>query len=85
MVKPDGRVLFIEHGRSDDPRVARWQDRWNPIQNFLACGCNVNRKIDDLFEQAGLRVEKLDRFCVDGVPRLFGETYRGAARRAETA
>lgn len=80
VVKADGEVFFIEHGRSDDPKVATWQDRWNPIQKFVACGCNVNRKIDDLFTQAGLRIEALDRFCVEGVPRLFGETYRGVAR-----
>lgn len=81
VLKPAGKLFFIEHGRSDDNRIARWQDRWNPIQNFLACGCNVNRKIDDLIVNAGLQLESLDRFCVDGVPRLFGETYRGVARR----
>jgi ubiquinone/menaquinone biosynthesis C-methylase UbiE len=80
VIKADGRMLFIEHGRSNDPKVARWQDRWNPVQKFIACGCNVNRKIDDLIETAGFTLENLDRFCVDGVPRLFGETYRGVAR-----
>ncbi len=82
VVKPGGRVCFIEHGRSDDPQVARWQDRWNPVQKFLACGCNVNRKVDDLFARAGFAIERLDRFCLEGVPRLLGETYRGVARRA---
>jgi ubiquinone/menaquinone biosynthesis C-methylase UbiE len=81
VVRPGGRVLFIEHGRSDDHRVARWQDRWNPIQKFLACGCNVNRKVDDLFRDAGFVIDSLDRFCLDGAPRFLGETYRGIARR----
>jgi len=77
VVKPGGKLLFIEHGRSDDPGVARWQDRWNPIQNVLACGCNVNRKIDALVEQGGFRVGPLERFVAEGAPRMFAEMYRG--------
>jgi ubiquinone/menaquinone biosynthesis C-methylase UbiE len=77
VLKPGGALLFIEHGRSDDPRVARWQDRWNPIQNVIACGCNVNRKIDALVQQGGFALTSLERFCVDGAPRMFGEMYRG--------
>jgi len=81
VVKPGGKVFFIEHGRSDDERVARWQDRWNPIHRVIACGCNVNRKVDDLFQRAGFAIESLDRFCLDGAPRIVGEMYRGIARR----
>jgi ubiquinone/menaquinone biosynthesis C-methylase UbiE len=82
VLKPGGTLLFIEHGRSDDPKVARWQDRWNPIQNWIGCGCNVNRKIDALVEQGGFRLASLERFLADGAPRMFGEMYRGAARPA---
>jgi ubiquinone/menaquinone biosynthesis C-methylase UbiE len=82
VLKPGGKLLFIEHGRSDDPKVARWQDRWNPIQNWIACGCNVNRKIDALVEQGGFRIGSLERFLADGAPRMFGEMYRGAASPA---
>jgi ubiquinone/menaquinone biosynthesis C-methylase UbiE len=79
VVKPGGKLLFIEHGRSDDAKVARWQDRWNPVQNVIACGCNVNRKIDALVEQGGFRMASLERFLAEGAPRMFGEMYRGTA------
>jgi ubiquinone/menaquinone biosynthesis C-methylase UbiE len=79
VLKPGGRLVFIEHGRSDDPKVARWQDRWNPIQNVIGCGCNVNRKIDALVEQGGFRLASLERFLAEGAPRMFGEMYRGVA------
>jgi len=79
VLKTDGRLLFIEHGLSDDPKVAGWQERWNPIQQVIGCGCNVNRKIDDLVERGGFSIEKLDRFLLEGTPRLFGTMYRGAA------
>jgi ubiquinone/menaquinone biosynthesis C-methylase UbiE len=79
VLRPEGRLLFIEHGRSDDPRTARWQDRWNPIQNVIACGCNVNRKIDALVEQGGFELKRHDRFLAEGAPRMFAEMYRGSA------
>lgn len=72
-------LLFIEHGRSDDPSVARWQDRLNPIQKLIGCGCNLNRRIDSLIESAGYRIETLDRFDAARVPRTHGHLYRGTA------
>ena len=79
VLKPNGRFLFLEHGRSDDPATARWQDRLNPLQCRLACGCNLNRRIDRLVSEAGLRIEQLDRDLLPGVPRIGGELYRGIA------
>lgn len=80
VLKPGGLLLFAEHGRSDDPPVAAWQDRLNPIQNVVACGCNLNRRIDRLLLDAGLALDRLDRFELPGVPRLAGTMYRGQAR-----
>lgn len=79
VLKPEGRLLFLEHGRSDDQTIARWQDRLNPVQNIIGCGCNLNRRIDDLIAQAGLTITQLDRFAMQGVPRIGGEMYRGTA------
>jgi SAM-dependent methyltransferase len=79
VLKPHGRFLFLEHGRSADENIARWQDRLNPIQNLLGCGCHLNRPIDRLVAQAGLKLVTLDRFRMQSVPRLGGEMYRGAA------
>jgi ubiquinone/menaquinone biosynthesis C-methylase UbiE len=80
VIKPDGRLLFIEHGRSDDAGVARWQDRLNPLQRFLACGCNLNRQIDELIDKSGFELLHLDRFVMEKTPRLLGSMYRGVAR-----
>jgi len=81
VLKPDGVFLFLEHGRSEDAKVAAWQDRFNPVQNIIGCGCNLNRKIDQIIAQAGLMIMTLDRFQMQSVPRLGGEMYRGAATR----
>ncbi len=79
VLRPEGRFLFLEHGRSDDQKIARWQDRLNPVQNIIGCGCNLNRRIDDLIAQAGLTITQLERFAMQGVPRIGGEMYRGTA------
>jgi ubiquinone/menaquinone biosynthesis C-methylase UbiE len=79
VLKPGGMFLFMEHGLSDDRKIAAWQDRLNPIQNVIGCGCNLNRQIDRLITQSGLTIAHLDRFSMQGVPRLAGEMYRGTA------
>ena len=71
----------MEHGRSDDQKIAAWQDRLNPIQNVIGCGCNLNRQIDRLIIQSGLTIAHLDRFSMEGVPRLAGEMYQGTATK----
>ncbi len=83
VLKPNGRFLFLEHGRSENEKIAVWQDRLNPVQNILGCGCNLNRKIDHIIAQAGLKLMTLDRFQMQSVPRLGGAMYKGTASRPD--
>lgn len=78
-----GDYVFLEHGRSDDPRVAKRQDFFNPLQKLIGRGCNMNRPIDRLIKSAGLEIIKLDRYSMPDTPRMLGEMYRGVARRSE--
>ena len=80
VLKPGGCFFFVEHGRSNEPRVERWQDRWDPMQGRLFGGCHVNRKIDELIANSGLRIEQLDTFYSRG-PRIFSFFYRGVASK----
>jgi ubiquinone/menaquinone biosynthesis C-methylase UbiE len=79
VLRPDGRLLLFEHGRSDDPRIARWQDRLNPLQRFIACGCNLNRPIERLLAEAGFRSDRISRETLEGAPKVLAEIYLGAA------
>ncbi|MFY9609454.1 MAG: class I SAM-dependent methyltransferase [Blastocatellia bacterium] len=81
VLRPVGQYLFLEHGRSADPRVAKRQDFFNPVQKLIACGCNLNRPIDDLIRESGFCIVELDRFVMDGTPRIAGEMFRGTANR----
>ena len=80
VLKPHGVFLFLEHGRSREARIAAWQDRLNPIQNLIACGCNLNRPIDLLIERSGFHLTDLSRFQMPHVPRIAAQMYQGHAR-----
>jgi ubiquinone/menaquinone biosynthesis C-methylase UbiE len=80
VLRPGGRYLFIEHGRSTRPGVERWQDRLNPLWRRLMGGCNINRCIDQQVEQAGFALVSLARFQHKG-PALLAQMYRGVATR----
>ena len=78
VLRPGGRLLFSEHGRSPDAGVVRWQDRLNPIWRRISGGCNMNRAIPDLLGAAGFRLADLQTMYLPGPPVLT-YTYWGAA------
>jgi ubiquinone/menaquinone biosynthesis C-methylase UbiE len=78
VLKPDGRLIFIEHGRAPDPGVAAWQDRLEPMWKRIAGGCHLNRKVDELLIQAGFQIDELRNKYLPG-PRPMTYTYQGLA------
>ena len=76
-----GRLLFLEHGLADQPRVARWQRRLTPLQRRLGDGCHLDRDFAALLAGSPLTVEQLDAGFDPRVPKLAGYLYRGAAGR----
>jgi ubiquinone/menaquinone biosynthesis C-methylase UbiE len=81
VLKPGGRYVFLEHGRSEVPQVARWQDRLNRLQRVVACGCNLNRRIDQLIRESGFQIDELVLKAIPGASRLLASIYRGTASR----
>jgi ubiquinone/menaquinone biosynthesis C-methylase UbiE len=79
VMKPSGRFLFLEHGRSQQPRVAWWQDRLDRVHGLFSGGCHVNRPIDRLIAAAGLSIERLERFEMPHTPRYQAAHFLGAA------
>jgi ubiquinone/menaquinone biosynthesis C-methylase UbiE len=80
VLKPGGRYLFVEHGRSERAGTARWQDRLNPAWRRIADGCNMSRRIDELVAKSGFALRSLDRFRARG-PSVLSSMYRGEASR----
>ncbi|MBW4036594.1 MULTISPECIES: class I SAM-dependent methyltransferase [Acidiphilium] len=79
VLKPDGVLLFVEHGRAPEPGVARWQDRLDRPWGLVAGGCHINRRIDALIGDAGFRIEHLAHDRMPG-PRTHNYLYQGRAR-----
>jgi ubiquinone/menaquinone biosynthesis C-methylase UbiE len=80
VLRPGGTLRFVEHGRSPDTGVARWQDRLTPIQRRVFGGCHLNRPIDRMLTDAGLTITQLDTYYLPG-PKPFGYLYEGAAAK----
>src|SRR5271169_3527205 len=57
VLRPGGRYLFLEHGLSDKPRVARWQRRLTPLQRRLAGGCRLDLEVVETIRRSGFGLE----------------------------
>lgn len=79
VLKPGGRLVFLEHGLSPDPEVARKQHRWNGVQRRLAAGCNLDRDFRALLECARFSIGALDHPTGLKGPRAVTYLYRGVA------
>jgi ubiquinone/menaquinone biosynthesis C-methylase UbiE len=82
VLKPGGRFLFSEHGRSPDAGVAKWQDRVNPVWKALAGGCHLTRPVIASIAEAGFALGETDRMYLPGTPRIMGWAEWGEARPA---
>ncbi|HET6629460.1 MAG TPA: class I SAM-dependent methyltransferase [Woeseiaceae bacterium] len=81
VLAPGGRLLFLEHGLADEPRIARWQRRLTPLQRRLGDGCHLDRDFAALFAVSPFTVDQLDSGFDPRMPKLAGYFYRGAAVR----
>jgi ubiquinone/menaquinone biosynthesis C-methylase UbiE len=81
VLKREGVLHFLEHGRAPTESVRRWQRRLHPVHSRIAGGCHLDRPIDNLITHAGLMISELETGYGDG-PRPFSYLYRGLALRA---
>jgi SAM-dependent methyltransferase len=80
VLTPGGRVLFLEHVRSQDPRRARWQDRLHGPWYAFGYGCNCNRDTLATINASGLRVEQVDHGEMPQAPSIVRPMIVGVAR-----
>jgi ubiquinone/menaquinone biosynthesis C-methylase UbiE len=79
VLRPGGKLLFVEHGRAPDASVRRWQDRLTPAWRRIAGGCHLNRPISAMIEGAGFRIDRIETGYIPG-PRPMTYMYEGSAR-----
>jgi len=78
VLRPGGRLIFIEHVRSDDPRTAKRQDRMNPLNRFLVC-CDCNRPTLDTIRSTGFDVTALEQTELPKAPPFVRPLIIGTA------
>jgi ubiquinone/menaquinone biosynthesis C-methylase UbiE len=78
VLKPTGRLLFVEYGRAPEESVRKWQDRLTPVWKRIGGGCHLNRPIRELIEGAGFTIEHLQTGYMRG-PKPMTYMYEGRA------
>ena len=79
VLRPGGKLLFVEHGLAPDEGVRRWQDRLTPAWRCISGGCHLNRPISSLIEGAGFHIDRIETGYMPG-PKLMTFMYEGSAR-----
>jgi ubiquinone/menaquinone biosynthesis C-methylase UbiE len=79
VLKPDGKLVFCEHGLAPDAGVAKWQGRIDPLWGKIAGGCHLNRDIPALINSAGFTIQTLEQMYLPSTPKFAGYNYWGVA------
>ena len=79
VLRPGGRFVFLEHVRSEDPELARRQDRWARPWGWIAGGCHPNRRTLETIAAAGFQIRELERKDLTEVPGLVQPNILGVA------
>ena len=81
VLKPGGRILFLEHGISPDAKVARWQRRLNRAQRLFADGCTLTLDVLELLATQPFSEVEVEHFYMEETPKTHGYMYRGVATK----
>lgn len=81
VLKPGGRLLFLEHGSAPDPTPAKWQRRIEPVWKKLAGNCHLTRDISASVRSAGFEVEPIGQGYFEKAPKWAGWMEWGVGRR----
>lgn len=78
VIKPGGRLHFLEHGHSPDDGVAKWQRRIEPVQKRVFDGCHLTRDMPELIADAGFTIDSVEASFAKG-PKPLSYFYLGVA------
>lgn len=78
ILKPNGQLLFCEHGLAPDTKVAKLQTYLDPFWKRLSGGCHSGRNIPHLITEAGFNLKNLQQMYIPG-PRVLSYNYWGQA------
>lgn len=82
VLKPDGKILFSEHGLAPDEGVAKWQRRIEPVWKRLVGGCHLTRDTRRMLEAEGFQLDWHETMYLPNTPKIAGFAAWGRARVA---
>lgn len=82
VLKPEGRLLFLEHVRAADPGTARWQDRLERPWGWFGRGCHPNRDTVATIKASGLEISEVEQDRIPKAPPIVRPLAIGEARPA---
>ena len=77
VLKPDGRLVFIEIGLSPDEPVRRWQRFWEPLHRRVFSGLRLTKDIPAALEDGGFALERVDSGYLTPFPRSWAHCFWG--------
>jgi SAM-dependent methyltransferase len=83
ILKPGGRLLFLEHGRSPDPGPAKWQRRIEPLWKNVMGNCHLTREVAGAVGRAGFALQRTEHKYMEKMPRWAGYMEWGIGRKED--
>jgi SAM-dependent methyltransferase len=83
ILKPGGKLLYLEHGRAPDPAAQKWQHRIEPVWKRLMGNCHLTRPVTDAVKAGGFAIETSDGRYMDKTPRWAGFMQWGVAVKSD--
>lgn len=82
VMRRDGRLIFVEHGRAPDASTYRWQRRITPVWRRVGGNCHLDRDVSESLDRAGFALDEITAEYAEDGPRWLSFTYQGIARAA---
>lgn len=82
VLRPEGTLLYLEHGQAPDPKTAQWQRRIEPVWHRLMGNCHLTRPVGSAVEKAGFSVQPVGQRYMSKLPRWVGWMEWGMARKS---
>ena len=83
VLRPGGRLLFVEHGLAPDAAPAKWQSRIEPVWKHIAGGCHLTRPVTSAISAAGFVCDAPHGHYMKRTPKWLGWVEYGEARLAD--
>ena len=79
VLRPGGKLIFFELGLSPDDQVRRWQERCDPIADWLFGGLHLTRDVPLVLTQGGFEVESVETKYLAAFPKSWTYVVWGTA------